>query len=58
LDECKAELAAERVRAVAPEPVAIEPSQPNRHVQQAKAEAEPKPVKWWAKGSKWDKDED
>ena len=69
LDECRAELAAERARVVvAPEPAEIatpvvEPAPPKRLGRPRKilttaAEAEPKPVRWWAKGSKWDTDDE
>jgi hypothetical protein len=62
LDECRAELAAERARVVvAPEPVVelIEPTPPKRLGRPRKAiaetiQTEPEPVRWWAKGSKWD----
>ena len=68
LDECRTELAAERARVVvAPEPVEVapvaEPVVPKRLGRARKAvveavETEPEPVKWWAKGSKWDLMED
>ena len=62
LDECRVELAAERARVIVAPATAVELVEPTpskrlgrpRKIVVETVNAEPEPVRWWAKGSKWD----